>query len=350
MLTSLLIKDFKSLSSAELRLTPLTLFAGPNSSGKSSAIQALLFAVDNLSVPEDSHRLICKRQRMLTFNESRNFLTNAKRYSIGISDDKYSVELDCTAGDEAFRFTDVVRTGEISSYMAHLSNDGLLYLPADRNADLSRTSINNAPDSNLIGINAEYLIDYFYNNRKKLVDTALLSEGEIRTVETLLNQWLKKLTDYEIVVEPQESEYVTKFQTPYGKIIPSYGVGTGVSFIVEILIVCLLAKKGDVVVIENPEIHLHPAAQADLIDFFVMVANSGIQVILESHSDHFFNGIRRLLHSGTLSLANVSVYNFTKAEFGTNVEAVKLNQSGGIENYIPGMFEQFDDDLDELWK
>ena len=129
-------------------------------------------------------------------------------------------------------------------------------------------------------------------------------------------------------------------------------VGTGISFIAELLIVCLAAKKDDLIIIENPEIHLHPSAQAAIMDFLAMIAvNGDSQIMVESHSDHLFNGIRRLLHDKKLKIEDVSVYNFKRDGRGiTAAQEVKLSQTGGIKEYIPGMFDQFDEDLDAILK
>ena len=60
----------------------------------------------------------------------------------------------------------------------------------------------------------------------------------------------------------------------------------------KILIVCLLAKKGNILLIENPEIHLHPKAQAKLGEFFAFIANNGVQVVLETHCENLINQVR----------------------------------------------------------
>ena len=78
------------------------------------------------------------------------------------------------------------------------------------------------------------------------------------------------------------------------------------------------------------------------------MANAGVQIIIESHSDHIFNGIRRSLKTGAISIEKVSVYNFTKKAGLTDALPVQLSRFGGIENYVPGMFDQFDRDLDEI--
>jgi predicted ATPase len=69
-------------------------------------------------------------------------------------------------------------------------------------------------------------------------------------------------------------------------------VGTGVSQVLPILVMCLLAKKDDIIIIEEPEAHLHPKMQSRLADFFISIALLGKQCILETHSDHIINKVR----------------------------------------------------------
>ena len=103
------------------------------------------------------------------------------------------------------------------------------------------------------------------------------------------------------------------------------------------------------VIIENPEIHLHPRAQAVVLDFFAMVSRTGRQLLIETHSDHLFNGVRRLLAQRQLTPAEVSVY-FFKMQEGLESVPVRINltEKGRMTQYEKGLFDQFDDDLDVI--
>ena len=74
--------------------------------------------------------------------------------------------------------------------------------------------------------------------------------------------------------------------------------GFGITQILPIIVAALSIPKGDLLLIENPEVHLHPAGQALMGQFLAEVAHSGIQVIVETHSDHILNGIRRAIKVG----------------------------------------------------
>ena len=349
MLNRYRIENYKSFRENDFELRKLNLFSGANSAGKSSAIQALLNAADNFRKETTEHSIVARHTQVVTFNETRNFITNAKSYRIGLYDDENEINLLFTPADDAFKGINVVQDGRPKGNLYSLLHNNLFYLPAMRTGRLDNSTINPNAEQNPLGLNGEFVIDFYQNNRTQLLPESLWAGKEIKTLEGQVNLWLKKLTGYRLIVELDGTQYRVKFETIGGKQLFPYHVGTGISFITEVIIVCLALPENGMVIIENPEIHLLPSAQADLIDFFAMVAKSGRQVIIESHSDHLFNGIRRLLHKGNITLADVNVFHFTREEDGlTKGESVILTQEGGIRNYIPGMFEQFDKDLDDI--
>lgn len=339
------IRDYKSIDEINLNLSKLNIFTGPNSSGKSSAIQAFLLGADNVEREPEQHRVRLRHFNIPSFRESRNFIKNAKEYEISLND----VSLIFMPEKDDLTGIIVDQKGVLIEKDYKLLKDHLLYLPAMRNADISTTNINPAPDYNKLGLSGEFVIDYFIRHKDLIVPNDIILEDDIVTLGGQLNYWLKKLTGYTIKVILDGSEYKARYEI-LGKEIHPHHVGTGVSFITGILIVCLISviNKG-IAIIENPEIHLHPAAQAELINFIALISNADGQILVETHSDHLFNGIRRLLHLDILKTNNLRVFNFRKEIDGTSsVSNIEFNQDGSILNYEPGLFEQFDKDLDVL--
>jgi predicted ATPase len=133
------------------------------------------------------------------------------------------------------------------------------------------------------------------------------------------------------------------------KEIKPHHVGTGVSYVASVIISALSCKKDSLFIVENPEIHLHPGAQSRLLDFLSYMATRGLQIIVETHSDHIFNGIRKNLKSKKLSTSDVSVYFFKQDEdFLSRPVKICIDENGIIQNQEKGLFDQFDEDLDEL--
>jgi predicted ATPase len=129
------------------------------------------------------------------------------------------------------------------------------------------------------------------------------------------------------------------------KYVPITDVGFGISQILPIVAVCLLSKPGDMVILEQPEIHLHPRAQAGLADLLLCTALCGKQVIVETHSDHLINRMRRrLAEYGKENNSNhqsdlvriVFVSPPKKKGEGARVENALINKEGGISNWPPG--------------
>lgn len=346
MINNLYIKDFKSIEEYQFELKGLNLFVGPNSSGKSSVIQALLLASDNARGENMAHKLVCKHMKTPPFKEVRNFVTNAKQYEVGVD----GIVMTFLPSDDSLIGTEVRQTKGFAKLELEFMTEGVLYLPAARTSELSETGINQNPDSNALGLFGEYVIDYFQNHRNEIVPDEVITDRSSRTFSGQLNYWLKKLTGYGIHVQLEGAEYRVRYIGVGGKEIHPHHVGTGVSFITGVLIAGLASCiDRRLLIVENPEIHLHPSAQADILDFLALIAKAGAQVMVETHSDHLFNGVRRLLRGEAIATDAVSVFNFRRADNGTSVVSkVALSPYGGILNDEPGLFDQFDKDLEAI--
>ena len=346
MIKSLKIKDFKSIEDYLFDMGNLNLLVGPNSAGKSSVIQALLLACDNARMDVKSHKMVCRHMKTPSFKDVRNFVANAKEYMIAVD----GTEMKFSPSDDSYIGTTVGQSSAFAEDIYSFLMEGVLYLPAARTSEISGTGINQDPDSNALGLLGEYVIDYFQNHKDEVLPDNVITERSSRTFSGQLNYWLKKLTGYGIQVRLEGSEYKVWYIGTGGKEIHPHHVGTGVSFITGVLIAGLASCiNGGLLIVENPEIHLHPSAQADMIDFLAMVSSAGSQVLVETHSDHLFNGIRRLLRQREIDGKIVRVFNFRRADIGTSViRNVLLNQYGGIVNDEPGLFDQFDKDLEAL--
>lgn len=104
------------------------------------------------------------------------------------------------------------------------------------------------------------------------------------------------------------------------------------------------------VVIENPEAHLHPAAQSKLGVFLAQMASKGVQIILETHSDHIINGIRKAIRSNIISHEDVLFNFFEKGQFvGQNtIKEIYATKEGALSEWPKGFFDQYENDLMDL--
>ena len=125
--------------------------------------------------------------------------------------------------------------------------------------------------------------------------------------------------------------------------------GFGLTQVLPIVVASLSAGRDDLLLIENPEVHLHPAGQAAMGKFLAEVAKAGVQVIIETHSDHVLNGIRRAVKSRVLSSDSVALHFFRprddRQQDLPQVESPCLDDRGNVDSWPEGFFDQFDQDM-----
>jgi predicted ATPase len=126
-------------------------------------------------------------------------------------------------------------------------------------------------------------------------------------------------------------------------------VGFGLTQVFPIVVAALSAARGDILLIENPEVHLHPAGQALMGQFLAEVVRAGVQVVLETHSDHILNGIRRSVKAGRLPAEKVMIHFFRpRRPDAAQVVSPVLDASGNIDFWPEGFFDQFDKDMNHF--
>ena len=123
-------------------------------------------------------------------------------------------------------------------------------------------------------------------------------------------------------------------------------VGFGVSQVLPVLVMCYYVPKGSVLLLEQPELHLHPSAQAWLADVFIDVVNNrNIQIILESHSEHFLRRLQRRIAEEDISVKKTALYFCRMENSSSQTEQLDVDMFGDIRNW-PKDF--FGDEMGEL--
>jgi predicted ATPase len=124
-------------------------------------------------------------------------------------------------------------------------------------------------------------------------------------------------------------------------------VGYGYSYVLPIIVAGLVAKPGEILIVENPEAHLHPFAQSILAKFLTLVSLKDVQVIVESHSEHILNGLRLAVNTKLIKNEQLSVLYFDR-EYERYFEKINIDDNGGIDNWPPDFFDQATNDLNQL--
>ena len=127
-------------------------------------------------------------------------------------------------------------------------------------------------------------------------------------------------------------------------------IGFGISYVLPIIVTGLIAKPGTIMIVENPEAHLHPSAQSKIGQFLAVIAQSGVNVIVETHSDHVINGIQIATARRTISKEYVTINFFSKgenqqAENQTKnrqpiITEITINEKGELSRWPKGFFDQ----------
>ena len=126
-------------------------------------------------------------------------------------------------------------------------------------------------------------------------------------------------------------------------------MGIGVSQVLPVLVLCYYAPMGSTIILEQPELHLHPSVQSALADVFIDVAKTRkIQIIIESHSEHLLRRIQRRVAEDKLRLDDTALY-FCDAPNGiSTIKPLEINIFGNISNWPHGFFGDMTEDMFEM--
>lgn len=187
------------------------------------------------------------------------------------------------------------------------------------------------------------------NSGDSWVQVPMPDEGHMSKVKLVeaVDSWAKHLGLVEgVLIEDRAAEGIRIKVKPHGmdSSVPLTSVGVGVSQLLPVLVLCLLAEPGSVILLEQPELHLHPALQQRLADFFIAMVRSGRQLIVETHSEYMVSRLRRRIvedpDDELLDLAKVIFAERDRETGLTSYRDVELSPYGAIEEWPAGFFDQ----------
>ncbi|MFQ7309268.1 MAG: AAA family ATPase [Mediterraneibacter sp.] len=371
MIDTIHIIALKSIKDLTVKCSKLNLFVGTNSSGKSTLLQGLLLVAQQ--------KLNGKYISIGDFREVRNYYMPNSSIRIEIKEngknnpawiefiedkenETYNVQtsLDEIPAEDILIFDDID-----DSEQSDLISDefGFHYLSCHRIGvtDIYAKNMLNESD---FGIDGEYAMAYLLKNESKNVENELVVEGADVTNSLLeqVNYWLNyivgttlaindiKKTNY-LQVKYNNNPANASSEALYCRPI---NVGSGISYLISIIISCLGSEEDSIIVIENPEIHLHPKAQSRLCDFLYFVSKAGRQLFVETHSDHIFNGLRVGVATKKIQQEDISVNFLAMNEHcETQCNPIIFKEYGKIvgtndEMDIDDLFDQFEIDLNRM--
>jgi predicted ATPase len=331
MLKKIKIENFKSFIRLILELKKLTVLTGLNNSGKSSVIQAInmmfgyyLSGKQQIGLPDHvSPRLQKSKLSKETFFEINLDTKERGKFKLRVNID-----------GESFSF-------EVNENITSIFN--MQYISASRLGPQNTLNLNPEFITPEIGAKGEYIIDFIDKNRDLEVhDTLIRDQNNISRLWENINAWLQYISpgtelSYDIKRE-QNASYPY-----YNNILPTE-TGYGLSYILPIITALLIPSRpeGSVLLIENPEAHLHPKGQTAIGELIALTASTGKQVIVETHSDHLIDGIRIMAKQKKLRIDDVIFHYFSRKDYEseTEVETPLLQNDGKLSFWPKGFFDQ----------
>jgi predicted ATPase len=202
---------------------------------------------------------------------------------------------------------------------------------------------------------AEYVVQFLDKRRYKDVISGICLPGYDNDLLTQVTAWEREIASgVNVIVEDKGQlgyELKYQFNTEQGKTTKfnAVNVGFGLTYALPVIVAILSAEKDAILFIENPESHLHPKGQAKLAELICLAAQAGVQIVVETHSEHIFNGIRKAIYQHKIEKEKIKVHYFDLIDNRTSdSKEIKFSDNGRILNYTEGLFDQFDNDLDEL--
>lgn len=371
----LLIHNFKCFQNTEIPLNRLTVFAGGNGNGKSTAIQALLFlrrTIEHCSKWEKDHyefkeinglKVELNGAYSLALGDSSNISNRAKEevdVRLGIQNDNGSFQVDFVIEPLQLWLEPTKVEGNEFLKDSGLFFQEFYYLNAERIGPRISQSIQfyDFPNTGFQGQFVAQLIgDTEFSYQYKVPTSRRFAGLNNPRLEQQVNAWLNYLmpgvsifAKYETTTGTAQVRVENHFTKGESVIAPN--VGFGISYVLPIIVTGLIAKEGSFMVVENPEAHLHPSAQSRIGRFLSMIAASGVKVIVETHSDHVVNGIQVAAASSIISPDLVGINFFSQDVEMTqpSVQTISINEIGELSNWPNGFFDQTQIDFAHLHK
>lgn len=374
MIKQLNINNFKLHNNTELDVKGLTILTGMNGMGKSTIIQSLIllrqsYMMNDLDMGMNlkgdlcdagiSGELACQSSNQHHLNielkfENQDDLIYQFQYPDNIMDTLLPGER-----------TNIIDKNILSKYS--LFNDCFQYLSAFRfgpqkiyNRDTSLV-VNKKQISKNMG-QCEYAVHFLeqYKNMNIPIEGLAIKDDNDLDVDyrlsTQVEQWLRKISpNIKIKIEPIGEDLKLRYrfnreENTITENMTALNTGFGITYVLPILIAVLSASKGSIILIENPEAHIHPKGQSVLMELMAKAVSYGVQIIIETHSDHIINGSLVAVKNRIITPEHISIYYFERDENQHTAisHSLEISRNGHIKNPPKGFFDQIDIDLRTL--
>lgn len=384
MINRLYVENLKCFQKLNLPIAPLTLLTGFNAAGKSTATQGLLLLAQSLRQGSSKKRIPLNGP-LIKLGSPGDVLgeSSSTNLSLGVSSGEFSTTW--TFGPDEDRTGHVLSLDSLSwetpSESEHRKGEELLCssalcakdAPEEIKALVSQlehtiyisavrslaTELFPTPDASDpvwadVGTTGEYAAWWFAEHLDEDIEVTRAHPLEqALTLRRQFNAWAgelfpgaeanaQRIPNSNFVKLELRNHSTDAWRRPAN-------IGYGYTYAFPIIVAGLLAKKGQTLIIDSPEAHLHPMAQSKIGKFLASIAAAGIQVIVETHSDHLLNGVRLAVRENVTTPDKVSINFFNarprSSEDPAHVVAVNMDNLGNLSEWPRGFFDQAEYDL-----
>lgn len=369
------LKNFKAFRKLDLELRPLTLLSGMNGMGKSSVLQSLLLLRQSYlqrgdAVGENGQLSLILNGELIDLGTGQDVFYDRIDYRPDVLELEFALdeenigkhvwtyEFDAFAAD-VLTSKSPPESNDNTFYETSLFQDNFHYLQAERIGPRTAFGMSDyrVRQRRQLGRAGEFTAHFLNVWRAEKV------EREVRHPENgsegLFDQvtaWMGEISPHtQIEIKPHTDMDVMTLRVgfPGTNSFRATNVGFGISYTLPVLVALLSAQPGYLVLLENPEAHLHPRGQSMMGELIARVASAGVQVIVETHSDHIMNGIRVAARKNLVDPARVALHFFHRDETADTYQDVQvatpnLDRDGRLDHWPAFFFDEWDRSLDEL--
>lgn len=354
------IENFKSLKKVALPLQDLNLFFGMNGMGKSSVIQALLLLRQSFW---ENHRAnlnyLYTNGELARLGTGKDIFCQSAavdriRFYVQYGDGKkydchYIYDIKNMENDQLERVEKELR----EDYSTTLFAENFLYLGAEHIGPQKQYSVENWKKNRVtrFGGMGEFIVPFLAMEGEKRIVPAKLCHraGKTNRLMDQISAWMGEISPgIKLTAELLPLIEKAKLEISYsGNRLMSepflpVNVGFGIPYVLPLIVELLLSDEDSLILVENPESHLHPKGQAMIAQLISLVAENGCQIICESHSDHIINGVRVAAKQGLINHEKAGVYYFSKnEEQETKVDDIYMDKRGNLSDYPAGLLDEW---------
>lgn len=366
MIKQIKVKNFKCFEEMTVECRELNLFTGVNGMGKSTLIQALLLfrqTYERNQLGLDDHMFLNGRYVSLGkikdisywYKKDEDIRLLVEEEGAGIWECRYSER------EQAL----LAKCYALNSGGA-LAGNGFEYISAERLGprryydDLGEERY--VPTQ--VGSKGEYAVSSLYSigseSEFKVYENMKNPGESSERLELQVNAWMSEISPgIKVKAIPNLDSNVMGLRYSQPSIMGeessnAVNMGFGVSYVLPVIIALLKARKGDLLILENPEAHIHPKGQRQIGELIARAAANGIQIIMETHSDHILNGIRLSVKNGQIKPEQVKlnyfyIYKDNEGMIKHDMTSPEILSDGSLSSWPDGFFDEWDKTVDLLF-